>query len=997
MVQRFLIGLVGACLVLTSATVGAQDATSGSIGGVVKDTSGGALPGVTVEVTSPALIEGSRSAVTDSQGVYRIVNLRGGQYSVSFTLPGFGTLKRNGVEVQTGVAATVNAELTVGAVQETITVSGAAPTVDVTNTAQQSVFTAEQIQTLPVGKNAGMVMALLPGSTTAVANVDVAGTKNEQQQNFTMHGGGTIVLLHDGIFVGSPLGGQAQDITVNPASVQETSVQINGSLGAEAQGAGVQVNSVPRDGGNQFHGTFAGDIGSGRWQSNNVDDDLIKRGATQPQSIRKLYDINGGVGGPIVKNKIWFYQSARKLQNQTYVVGIYFNRTPGTLFYDADTSRPAYAWTYSKGTTTRLTWQASSKDKITANYELQSNCNCYNQVIQGGIAPDAAAHRTIFPDNQLQLGWNRIASTRLLVESRFAYTTSTVGNQFDSGPFAPNPTAIAVFDQSKGLRYGSLGSAGPTVGNAFGITYAQSIQGQGTASYVTGSHNVKVGVQLRRFQQRNNSYTHGDIAYTFNGSTPATAQPLSVTYYATPLFDDTFVQQHGLFAQDQWRIGHFTINYGARFDYARGYTPPQHVAAGTWVPARDFPAVNDIPRITDVNPRLGLAWDIFGDGRSALKVSLGRYQPVQVVTGGLASLNNPTALIVTSATRTWADGSNGNPRDFIPQEGELGPLSNPNFGKTVASTSYADNVLHGYGVAPYSWQGGISFQHQLWTGAAVNVGYYRTVNGNFTVTDNALVGPADYDYFCLNAPRDPSLPGGGGQQICGIHDPKVTPQVQNVVRQAKDIGKQSSIYNGVDLTMNARFVRAAFLTGGISFGKQTTNNCDVLAKLPELSPTPVNCDIRPPWSAGTDFKISGGYRLPGDLQMSGNYQNSPGIATTATWNAPNVIVAAALGRNLSACRAGLTADQCTATLAIPIVKNNTLYREKRVNLLAFAFSRNFALDRFTVRPRVELANLLNVNTVTTINTTFATTNNSWQAVRGVLTPRTMKLAVQMEF
>jgi len=991
MVQRLVVRLGFASFLLIAAVVSAQDATTGAIVGLVRDSSGGALPGVTVEVTSPALIERSRSVVTDDQGRYRVTALRPGTYAVTFTLQGFSSFKREGITVQTSAASTVNADLAVGAVSETITVSGEAPLVDVTNTAQQTVFKQEVIQALPLGKNAGLFAAVVPGATVAAANIDVAGTKNEQAQNFTVHGGGIIVQLRDGLFVGSPLGGQNQDSSNIPAAIQEVSVQINGGLTAEAHGAGTQVNYIPKDGGNQFRGSFTADYGAGKLQSNNVDAALGTRGATQPAKIKSLYDVTGGIGGPILRDRVWFYGSARKLQNQQYVVGSYFNQTPHTLFYTPDLSQPSFAWTFNKALMTRVTWQATSRDKVTTSYELQSNCNCYNLVNQGQIMADGAGHRLDYPYRIFQLGWNRIATSRLLIDARVAEMGQTVGNQFDR----PDPNWIAVFDQQNNRRYGALGGMGISGGNAYGYSYGQSWQGQASVSYVTGAHNFKTGVQLRRMRQYNNAYLNGDVTYTFNGSTPTTAVPQLVTYWATPYIDDAYVQQHALYVQDQWRMKNFTFNPGLRFEYARGYTPEQHLPAGRWVPARDFAPVNNIPHLTDLNPRLGMAWDLFGNGRSALKVALGRYQPVQVIAaGGLVSVNNPTSTMVTSATRVWSD--NG---DFIPQESELGPLSNANFGKTVPGTVYADSVLDGFGVAPYSWQGGVAFQQEVRPGVAVTIGYFRTVGGNFTVTDNVLVDRSNYDYFCLNAPSDSQLPGGGGQQICGIHDQRVVNPVSNLVRPASDLGKQTSVFNGVDFTTNARFGNGGFVTGGISIGRTVTDNCEVVANLPEAGAGPGQtgtntCHVQPSWSASTDFKLSASYRFRGDVQVSANYQNSPGIPTLAVWNAPNSVIAPVLGRNLSACRAGLTAAQCTASLGIALVPTNSLYREARFNLLGLAVNRNFRVGQTSIRPRFEIGNALNANTVTTVNPTYGST---WQAVRGVITPRTAKLALQMDF
>src|SRR5438477_1477359 len=188
-------------LLLICATASAQN-SNGSIVGAVKDASGAVLPGVTVEVASPVLIERTRAAVTDGQGLYRIVDLRPGVYTVTFTLPGFSTFRREGLELTTAFTATVNAELKVGSLEETITVSGETPVVDVQNIMQQKVFARDVVDALPVGSNVNLYNTLLPGAVLATANrQDVGGNQGEQDQGFGIHGSrqADFIYLRDGM------------------------------------------------------------------------------------------------------------------------------------------------------------------------------------------------------------------------------------------------------------------------------------------------------------------------------------------------------------------------------------------------------------------------------------------------------------------------------------------------------------------------------------------------------------------------------------------------------------------------------------------------------------------------------------------------------------------------------------------------------------------------------------------------------------------------------
>ena len=312
----------------------AQDASSGTIAGIVRDEGGAVLPGVTVEAASPALIERTRTVFTDGEGRYRIVDLRAGTYTVTFTLQGFKTVRREGVDISTGFVATVNADLGVGQLTETITVTGEAPLVDVQGMTQQQVFTRDTVKTLPMGKNAGIYAALIPGAAPlSPTQQDVGGTKGEDTQWFRMHDSGRSTQLRDGMFIGTPMGGANFNSAVNPATIEEVTVQLPGTLTAEVMGDGPQTNFVPRDGGNIFSGSFSSDFGSSSLQGDNISPELRARAAARPGDLRQLYDVGGGVGGPIARDRVWFFASSRYNGASTYAPGNYYNKLAGSLFY----------------------------------------------------------------------------------------------------------------------------------------------------------------------------------------------------------------------------------------------------------------------------------------------------------------------------------------------------------------------------------------------------------------------------------------------------------------------------------------------------------------------------------------------------------------------------------------------------------------------------------------------------------------------------------------
>jgi len=981
--RRLAVCLAVLALLIIPSRARAQSA----IAAVVKDASGGVLPGVTVEASSPALIEKSRAAVTDDQGAYKIVDLRPGVYAVTFSLAGFGTVKREGVELTSNFTAAINVEMKVGSLEETITVTGESPVVDTQNTVQQRVLAKDVLDALPLGKSFNAYTALTPGAIGTATNQDVGGTKGENTQGFRIHGSRSADFqqLRDGMFFGTLVAAGNFMSSTNPATVQEVAVETSG-FSADAETGGGHINVIPRDGGNFFNGSFKADYGNNRFQGNNITDDLKARGALLPSTIRKLYEVGGGFGGPVRRDKVWFFASARYWTSSSYQAGNYFNKTQGTLFYTPDLARPAYDLNFYRETGVRATWQVAPKHKITGSYTTEYNCNCYFGIAAGTLAPEATGDDLYKPNWRTQWTWSFPATTRLLFWAGATVVDGDIIRRFTGGGAGD----YSVLEQTTNYRYGSSGSG-------LGLTTSWGTQhfGQGNENvnmqYVTGSHAFKAGLSLRQGWSEKFSTINHDVSYTFINRVPNL-----VTYWATPFRYEHSIDNTALFAEDQWNIRRYTLNVGLRYDAMTGTVPAQHLTAGPWVPARDFAGVDKAPSWKDVNPRLGLAYDLRGDGKTAVKAALGRYVNFESA-AGIVLANNPVNQMVTSATRTWND-VNG---DYVPQDSELGALSNVNFGKVVANTTYADEVIHGWGTRGYSWQGLVSVQHQLAPGFAVNVGYFRTWFGNFTVTDNLAVGPGDYDQYCLTAPANAALPNSS-QRICGLYDikPEKFGQVQNQVVRASKFGKPRDVFNGVDVTLNARMRRGIILSGGLSTGSEMTDYCFTVDSPgtgfagfngPTRESGSYQCHTSPPWSAGTQIKMSLVYPLPYYFQVSANWQNLPPIPTTASYVASNAEIAPSLGRNVGACAGRPT---CTSTTTIELIQPNTYFTEGRNNQLDVRLTRTFRAGRASVQPSLDAFNVLNAGSVLALNTRYGP---QWKNAQTVLAPRLVKFGVQVNF
>ncbi len=1017
-IQRLGRPVVVACLLFLflPAAALAQVSDTAAIAGVVRDTSGAVLPGVTVEAASPALIDKVRTVMTDSQGLYRIVDLRPGLYTVTFTLPSFGTVRREGLELTTGFTATVNGELKVGTLEETVTVTGAAPVVDIRNVRQQTTLARTVLDALPTTGRISQYATVIPGAVLNQASTHSVGGLDERPQ-FGIHGSRAVdnVPVQDGM--SQRLQGGAVFV-FNNLSFQEVVVETSG-MSAERNTGGVQMNMVPKDGGNAFSGSLFAGLTGPSLQSDNMNATLRDRGLRFTPSVKKSYDTAGVLGGPIKRDTLWFFAGHRRAVNQQYQQGNYYNKlnTPvGTdpnwrvLLYEPDLSRPAYTDDYYRDYSLRLTWQAAAKHKIVGSYETQPNCSCFWPLLEpqsnGGIlaAPEAVARHNYLLNYLPLVTWTYVATSRLLIEGGASANMFNNSTRREEGV---GTNTIQITDLATNFRYGSRALA-LTHAGGYRVQHNRQYHQRFAVSYITGSHLFKTGLDLNEYgegvpdQADDPNQINGARSYTFRGTVPQ-----SVTIWAVPFEALSRATDVGFYVQDQWTIRKLTLNLGVRYNKFNGFIPEQHMPAGPFVPARDFPVVENSPNFNNLNPRLGAAYDVFGTGRTAIKASLGRFTPYLT-----AVTNNPALNQPASTTRTWTD-ANGN---YIPDcdltnaavNGECGAWSDLTFGRVRAgNTRYADDALSGLDRQLYNWQGSVSIQQELRRNVALNVGYFRTWYGGFLATDNLAVTPADYDQFCIKAPADSRLPGGGGNQICGLYDIKPTlfGQVDNLVTLASRYGKQTEVFNGVDVTLNARFSQGGQFSGGLSTGRTVTETCDFNG-LPQVQPLliqgvaasttvvtprlPGFCHVSRPWAAATQVKFLAVYPLPWKLQASAIYQDIPGVPIAASRSYNNSEILPSLGRNLAQCRGAAT---CTANVTLDLIPPNTVF-EDRLQQVDLRFSRMFRMGNIKVRGNVDVYNVLNASAILNVTTRYG---SQWLQPIQIMGGRLFKFSSQLDF
>jgi hypothetical protein len=359
--------LLAAFCAIVPSTAFAQ---ASGIAGVVRDTSGAVLPGVTVEAASPALIEKARSVVTDSQGRYNIVDLRPGVYTVTFTITGFSPFVREGIELSAQFTATVNAEMRVGAIEETITVSGATPVVDTTNVVRRQVVDDETINAMPTSKNWSTIGVMTIGVFSN--QNDVGGSAGEHQNQLKAHGGSfnDRLVQMDGLMISNmACNYSCTGVSTNDASTQELSYEI-GAISAETGGGGVRVNIIPKEGGNVFSGSAFFNFANSGLQSDNLDENLIGQGVLSVDRLDTIYDSSFAFGGPLKRDKLWFWSAHRYWGYEIFRTGVFYEKNPFDFVYDADPDRPGTDSQWNTSNDLRLTWQISPRNKLSAYYNL---------------------------------------------------------------------------------------------------------------------------------------------------------------------------------------------------------------------------------------------------------------------------------------------------------------------------------------------------------------------------------------------------------------------------------------------------------------------------------------------------------------------------------------------------------------------------------------------------------------------------------------------------
>ena len=1040
-------------LLLTSSATYAQ----ATIAGVVRDSSGALLPGVTVEATSPSLTEKIRTVVSDATGQYRIVTLPPGSYTVTFSLTGFKTIKREDVMVSGSGVIPINAELSVGALQETITVSGASPVVDTQTTRREVVVNQETINALPITRNYGGVLYATPGLTVQ------PGVNNNAlmpgMSLFSAHGGisteGRVFV--DGVSVNGPFGqNSVTQFAFDVANAQEMQVLVGGGLG-ESETGGPIANIIPKSGGNRLAGNFFISGTTSTFQGNNVNDTLRNQGIANPPTVRKNWDGSAGAGGPLLQDRLWFFGNFRTVGiAQVVAAGMGPNR------YLADATQWGYAaepgvetrFTESKlDMSGRLTGQVTPRQRVTFSYQPQYRClgstlttSTDGCRVRGSewigapatsetIAPEAGPGYQDGPVSLTQATYTSPVSSRHLIDaaiSRFWY--GIIG----SGHMPPDaPMGLIGVTESSNI-YGRPNSS-YRAPYGWGEYDTVSWNWRAAWSYVTGGHSAKLGYQGTEMKYDWVNYTNPSLLrYTFNSAAPATAScvlqngtrlcPTGVNYSLSEDFENANrAVAHSVFIQDQWTRSRMTLQGALRYDYVYSWAPAEHNGTDQTTrfnsnPVR-FARTDSVTGYHDLSPRFGVAYDLFGDGKTAVKASAGRYLSAATADGVYSSQSPAGNFVRTVTNRSWTD-SDG---DFVVDCDLLSTAAqnnaatggdvcgalvgaNLNFGNLNPNVATVDpDILHGWGVRPYNWRFGGSVQHELYPGVSLEVGYNRRTWGNFQVTYNTLVGPADYDTWTVPVPSNPNLSNSGSTaSFVAITPAAANRGVQDFQTKETNVAGEArtAYWHGIDVNGTARLRGNLTVQAGTSTGRGVRNTCALWQARPQFSISNNTaqrldaCDVSEPWI--TTFRGLASYRIPkADVQVSSTIRSarttasenaSNGSSLSANYQLPNTVVQTLLGR----LPAGA---QATGTTTVNLLAPSELYPLTRRTEVDIRIAKILRLAGARFDLGVYVYNLFNANATTTYQQTYLFTDNgaTWLNPTAILGPRLARFNATVTF
>ena len=933
----------------------------GAIGGTITDSSGAVLPGATVTLSNPrGSIGGNQEAVADARGAFQFLRLVPGAYTVKAEIEGFRAATQENIVVNADATARVDLKLDIGTLQEGVTVTGASPLLDTTSALKQTVLSREVLDSLPNRSDVWAVARVIP--SVVLSKVDVGGSESFLQSTATVHGSNNENgFLIDGMDVSNLDGnGTGAVLYLDPYAFQETNYQTSGGGTAISSKGGLLFNMVTRTGTNQLHGgaMFSG-ANHGMGSANYSDavrtqllagiPDLAR--AANPNivpgaDILKIYDVGAWLAGPVVRDRIWFSFSAHDQRLDQYLLGNY--NPDGTQVLDDN-----LMWT----TAAKVAWQVTRTAQLSYFDNLQYKLIGHRN--GGGTFAESRARNLNdkYPDVH-QVKFTSPIGSRVVVDvswSRFR--------------------ADDMFGQEPEVKAGDI-SHFDAVTNAYTValpTYRDNAmfrdQVLTSIGYFTGRHDIRFGYQFIDGGEKSSNWSTSGMRAVYRNGRPDSVNtynvPITSTSTRIPVAFEPWARDHGVFIQDKWTpTRKLTLNLGLRFETTYGWLPATCRPSTTFVEGQCFPEITGAPDFKGIVPRVSAVYDVFGDGKTAVKVSASRYdQPITLSNvqrvNPLGTVNDTRAWTLCAAGQTSGCDLNG---DLIPQLNELGVSTGFAFG---TNNRYAANLKW-----PASNEYNIEVQRQIPGNVVVSVGYTRRETRRNIGVKNVAVPLESY------IPLQVTEANSGRQVTVYNQSPALRGKTDYLWNNYSDFDTN---FNGTDITVTKRLSDRWSMNGGASFGKTvgdiyatSTNNAQVDLNNPNnaFRPGVIGNDV--PWS----YRMSGVYELPYHVSLSGTAQYYQGFPDTTTVSVGNNTVALTQGTQT------LTVEPRGAT-RLPPVKS-----------LDVSVRKNWKIAGKSFEPRIDFYNLTNdaavLGRITQLGPTYLRISN---IQRG----RLIKLGVNVEF
>ncbi len=948
-----------AALVALPSLAHAQSA----ITGVARDTSGAVLPGVTVEAASPALIEKTRAVTTDGEGRYNIVDLRPGTYSVTFSLEGFSTVKRDGVELPSGFTATINGDMKVGSLEETITVSGQSPVVDTSTAVQQQVLSRAVLDAVPTGRSVPALGAMLTGARLALP--DVGGTSGMQNRDLTVHGsdGRDTTFMVDGMILNGLEGDGSVQSYFNDAMFEEVSYQTS-AINAETSAGGVRANMIPKDGGNEFRGNGFFSAGNDSFQSDNTAE-ARKQGLAAGDALSKVWDINLAQGGPIRKDRLWFFSSFRDWGVEQFIANSFYRYGSQAGEQTIDDARITSG-------VVRLTTRLGEKHKVAGYLDRIRKFRGHENSAPAGyaIAGEATDIRAPKQYYTSEIKYTGTLTSKFLVEAGFAINNES----YDLTP--QNLDSVPQLEQGGSTPTNALfiPKRDVTLQTAFdqydgGIYYREPIRKtfMGAASYVTGSHNIKVGIQYGYGYFWRQRRMAADLVQLYRNAAPS-----QVIIYNTPQSSQSDMNaDQGIYIQDSWTLGRVTISPGVRFEHFNSSIGGRSVGAGRFVPERTFADVEDVPNWNTIAPRFGIAWDVQGNGKTAIKAGFGKY--VRAYSSGFADTYDPN--IFTSTTLSWADLNGDNIAQGRLNYNADGTRQAPCVYRTAGCEIDFSNLSSTFGTKPqqtfdkdiqrpFQYEMNASIQREVVPGTSVTFSFKRRDYRNQFWSDNILINPSDYTKYTVASPLDAS-------KTVDIYN--LNPAKATAFSGFDSNSTNKRYYNGYDISFQSR-LKGLNIFGGYSAGHTIAVTCQT-----EDPNNLAYCDQSdydiPMYS---QFKLNGSYQLPWKVSVAATIQSYNGDARNGsydgaipatsmvdpslrvTWNVARADFLAATAKAGYNNGAGVPLTQSSVNIQLAEPGQKLLGRQNQADI---RLKRTFQLGRLSLEAQADAYNAFNSGVV----------------------------------